>query len=177
MIGDNYFNNAVIQWRTTIGSNVMGASLPKPPLDFRQRLSSCWGSTTFSVHRPGVTPGRACVEKTLLGKLFMLLLFLQRKREREMVYAQYTRYVGSCAYMHSAFWRSSPFLFSLSSLFQHLFLSMAESGGIPDGYSGGSVSTCLLYCCVRVFAWWYGACVLKLVSSTYVWFIFNFLWC
>ena len=49
-----------------------------------------------------------------------------------------------------------------------LFLSMAESGGIPDGYSGGSVSTCLLYCCVRVFVWWYGACVLKLVSSTYV---------
>ena len=30
-------------------------------------------------------------------------------------------FVGSCAYMHSAFWRSSPFLFSLSSLFQHLF--------------------------------------------------------
>lgn len=49
-----------------------------------------------------------------------------------------------------------------------LFLSMAESGGIPDGYSGGSVSTCLLYCCVRVFVWWHGTCVLKLVSSTYV---------
>ena len=37
-------DNTVIQWRTTIGSNVMGASLPMPPLDFSQRLSSCWGS-------------------------------------------------------------------------------------------------------------------------------------
>ena len=38
------FDNTVTQWRTTIGSNVMalmGASLPKPPLDFSQRLSSC----------------------------------------------------------------------------------------------------------------------------------------
>lgn len=28
------FDSTVTQWRTTIGSNVMGASLPKPPLDF-----------------------------------------------------------------------------------------------------------------------------------------------
>ena len=35
------FDSTVTQWRTTIGSNVMGASLPKPPLDFSQRLSSC----------------------------------------------------------------------------------------------------------------------------------------
>ena len=79
-------------------------------------------------------------------------------------------FVGSCAYMQRVLAVFSFFIFIVIIIPApfSLFLSMAESGGIPDGYSGGSVSTCLLYCCVRVFVWWYGACVLKLVSSTYV---------
>ena len=56
-----------------------------------------------------------------------------------------------------------------------LFLFFFPYGGkwrgirmaIGTGYRGGGVSTCLLYCGVRVFVWWYGVCVLQLVSSMY----------
>ena len=66
---------------------------------------------------------------------------------------------------------------------QHLFLFFFPYGGkwgesgrplqLGCSYSGGSVYTCLLYCRLRVFVWWYGVCVLTLVSSTYVWCTFN----
>lgn len=92
-------------------------------------------------------------------------LALLRKLAKGVVWCSvYTRvclrrmFVGSCAYMHSAFWSSSLFFISLSSLFQQHFFSfsfrMAESGGNPDGHCTWDVAivgvVCLRVCSIVV---------------------------